>query len=236
MVLAVVLAAVFVRLGFWQLDRRAERRARNDWVRRQLARPPASYVDLVRHSAVSAESTRLVVDSANAPWHRHVSVVGSPDFDHEFVVTGRSNNGSPGVHIFTPVRVEGVPRAVLVNRGWVYAPDAATIDLTRWREDRRTFTGYTAQIPWGHTISAVKGRTIRPLLYNGVLRVLPYQAEGLYVIARDSATNATPVRLPEPDLSDGPHLSYAIQWFCFAAIALIGAGIVLARSRQSRAG
>jgi cytochrome oxidase assembly protein ShyY1 len=33
-------------------------------------------------------------------------------------------------------------------------------------------------------------------------------------------------------LDDGPHLSYAIQWFAFATIAVVGAGIVVARTRR----
>lgn len=107
LVVAAVLAAVFVRLGFWQLDRRAERVAANDKTRQLLALPAAPFGSL-----------RYEVDRAN----RHTFVEGIPDYDHEFVYAGRSRNGSPGVHIFTPVRT-GETTAVLVNRGWVYAPD-----------------------------------------------------------------------------------------------------------------
>ena len=43
-----------------------------------------------------------------------------------------------------------------------------------------------------------------------------------------------PYRVPPPELSEGSHLSYAVQWFSFAAIALIGMGILLVRDlRQS---
>jgi surfeit locus 1 family protein len=38
-------------------------------------------------------------------------------------------------------------------------------------------------------------------------------------------------RLPPPALDEGPHLSYAIQWFSFAAIALIGGAAVAVRNR-----
>jgi cytochrome oxidase assembly protein ShyY1 len=37
-----------------------------------------------------------------------------------------------------------------------------------------------------------------------------------------------------PVLDDGPHRSYAFQWFCFAAIALGGAIAVVRRERESR--
>jgi surfeit locus 1 family protein len=230
--LAVALAALFIWLGFWQLDRRVERRAANGVVRTRLAMPTTPFSELAR--ARPSFDSAMDTDSSNRPWDRRATVTGVPDHDNEFVVTGRSRNGSPGVHIFTPIKVQGDDRVVLVNRGWVYAPDAATVDLSRWREGRRTFSGYTVQMPTGDIRSNVKGRGLRPLLFTGVRRLLPYGFHGLYIVSLDSATDTTPVRLPAPDLNDGPHLSYAIQWFCFAAIALVGAGIVVARSFKGR--
>ena len=44
--------------------------------------------------------------------------------------------------------------------------------------------------------------------------------------------DSTPARLPLPPLDEGPHLSYAFQWFSFAAIALGGLGIVLLNRRK----
>jgi surfeit locus 1 family protein len=41
-----------------------------------------------------------------------------------------------------------------------------------------------------------------------------------------------PRRIPPPSLDEGPHLNYAIQWFAFAAIALIGSGAYLATRRK----
>jgi surfeit locus 1 family protein len=231
--LAVALAGLFVRLGFWQLDRRAERQRANAFVRAQMQRPPVPYPELIRKSPLTPTPKALLVDTALAPWWRRTTIVGKPEYAEEFVVMGRSRNGSPGVHIFTPLRVDGLKEVVLVNRGWVYSPDAATIDLTRWRENRDTFTGYTEQLPWGHSFSIVKGRGIRPLYHNGVSRVLPYSFQGLYVVALDSGGPEAPARLSLPSLSDGPHLSYAIQWFCFAAIALGGAVIVWHKARRA---
>jgi surfeit locus 1 family protein len=215
--LAVALAALFVHLGFWQLERRGERRASNAALARQLAQSPSPIAE---------------VRATGAPVHRRAVVTGVADFEHEFVLTGRSRNGSPGVHIFTPVKVAGLERAILVNRGWVYAPDAATVDLSRWRETRTRFAGYTLRLPRVSAVAAVKGRGLRSLNAAGVEELVPYPVDEVYLVARDSADAAAPVRLDAPALDEGPHLSYAIQWFCFAAIALVGAAIVVHRARR----
>lgn len=218
--LAVVLGALFVRLGVWQLDRRDERRVANARVMAQLRRAPVPIIELV----TAADAV-----------HRRASVAGAPDFENEIVVTGRSRSGSPGVHILTPVRVPGEDTAVLVNRGWVYSADAASVDLDRWREMRSSFTGFTLRLtdaePAGMT---PRGRAVRHLARSGIGRLLPYPVHGLYLVAQDSAVgDSVPVRLDTPLPSDGPHLSYAIQWFAFAAIALIGAAAVVRRAKST---
>ena len=192
----------------------------NDRVRAQLQRAPVPVTDLL---------------SETDPVNLRASVAGTPDFANEIVVTGRSRSGSPGVHIFTPVRMPGRDSAVLVNRGWVYSPDAATVDLTRWRETRTSFTGFTQRLSNVDPMStAPRGRAVRRLAYAGFARLVPYPVHGLYLVAQDSAAgDSVPVRVEAPLLSDGPHLSYAIQWFAFAAIALIGAAAVVRRARYA---
>ncbi len=44
------------------------------------------------------------------------------------------------------------------------------------------------------------------------------------------AEDALPIVLPEPDRDEGPHLSYAVQWFLFAAIGAVGWPLVLRRA------
>lgn len=215
--LAVLLAGVFARLGVWQLDRHDQRKQFNADRAARLASAPAPF-DSVRRQRES--------------WLRQSMVTGTPDYSSEFVVTGRSRNGSPGVHIITPIRVPGNDTAILVNRGWVYAPDAATVDLSRWRESRTFFSGHTDTLAATETPPQLKGRGIRSLSRAGVDTLLAYPFYPVYLIARDSAPDA-PARLSQPALDGGPHLSYAIQWFSFAAIALGGAVIVWLKARRA---
>ena len=212
-VLAVGLAALFVRLGFWQLDRLEERRAVNARVEAQFALPP------VPIESVHGDTS-----------FRRAFVTGTADLDREVLHVGRSRNGSPGVHILTPMRRPGSDTAVLVNRGWVYAPDAATADPARWREDRDAWAGFVMPLstdssrgtpPTGRRVRALSAGALRPLF--------PYPIAPVVLVAEDSASPDAPVRLARPALDGGPHLSYAIQWFCFAAIALVGSGVVVRR-------
>jgi surfeit locus 1 family protein len=132
--------------------------------------------------------------------------------------------------------VAGSDSAILVNRGWVYAPDGMTADLARTRESDTTFHGYVVEFESG-TADSVRLNGIRRMNYAAIARVLPYPIRRFYVVATsDSApANGAPVlRLNPPVLDDGPHLSYAFQWFSFAVIALAGAGTVLALNRRKR--
>ncbi|HLE56041.1 MAG TPA: SURF1 family cytochrome oxidase biogenesis protein, partial [Rhodothermia bacterium] len=120
LIFAIVLAAIFIALGFWQLGRLSERRAVN-----------ASLAS--RAAAASVPIARLPTDTANAHYRR-ISVAGAYDYANETILTLRSRDGSPGVNIVTPARLPANDTALLVVRGWVYSPDGKTVDLTRWRE------------------------------------------------------------------------------------------------------
>jgi surfeit locus 1 family protein len=220
--LAVVMAAICVRLGIWQLDRREQRRAMNVRIAGRMAEPP---MDVRR---VEGDTTQVRVATA--------IVSGSPDFGHEVLLTHRGNDGSPGVDILTPVRIAGSDSAVIVNRGWVYSPDGMTIDPARWRESDTVFTGYVDSFESAPS-DTVRRQGIRRASYEAIAREIPYPIRKFYVVAlgdspADTTTGGQPrvVRLRPPQLGEGPHMSYALQWFAFATIALIGAGIVAARS------
>jgi surfeit locus 1 family protein len=213
----VVLALIFARLGIWQVDRLQQRRARNTEVRARYAAAPVPFERL-----------------GDTLSYRRVVVTGTPDYANEVVLTGRSRDGSPGVYFLTPVRPPAGDTAIIVIRGWAYSPDAATIDQTRWRESRTSFSGYVSTLAEGPATPSSRGtRAIRTLTAAGVRSFVTYPVSSRYVVSQDQQADTTPARLPPPALDDGPHLSYAIQWFSFATIAVVGAGVVAARARVS---
>jgi surfeit locus 1 family protein len=218
---AVVSAAIFVRLGFWQLHRLGERRQRNALVRSRLEQ-------------TEVDVTMLAGDSASLRFRR-VRVIGTPDYDHELVYASRSYKGSPGVNLLTPVRLPGRDTAVIVDRGWVYSPDGETVDLTKWHDHDSVFTGYVEEFPSVEgSMSVAQARVITRLGYAAIKRALPFPVAPVFVVMLGDSTIAPDrlARLTPPPLDEGPHLNYAIQWFAFALIALVGAGVVI---RQRRA-
>jgi surfeit locus 1 family protein len=221
---AVVSAAIFVRLGFWQLHRLAERRARNELVTSRLRSPEADVATLGGDSA----SVRF----------RRVRVAGVPDYDHELVFASRSFKGSPGVNLLTPIHVPGRDTAVIVDRGWVYAPDGETVDLAKWHDRDSVFSGYVEEFPSvGGSMSAMRPRVITRLGYAAVEKALPFPVAPIYVVMLGDSTAAPDrlARLTPPPLDEGPHLNYAIQWFAFALIALGGVVVVIKQARSTRA-
>jgi surfeit locus 1 family protein len=223
--LAAIAAALFIRLGFWQLTRLQERRAHTVVVAARQRSAPVPLAELPRDTA--------------AAHYRPASVTGRFDYDHELVLTNRTRRGSPGVDLLTPDRLAGSDTAVIVDRGWVYAPDGSTVDRGRWREgDSAHVAGYVElYIPEdGGTTLAKDPRIVRHASRREIAARLPYPvAPFLIVLVGDTSTAGHPARREPPVLDDGPHLSYAVQWFCFAAIALGGAAAVVRRERGGSA-
>lgn len=219
--IGVILAATFISLGIWQLDRLGQRREFNRALRSRAETPPVAV------AAVPADT--------GAARYTRVALTGSYDFSSEIVITSRSRNGSPGVNIITPVKVPGNDTAILVNRGWVYAPDGMTVDLRRWREPDavegeayvENFSNRTGEVRATRIPNAYRWMD-RPALSQA----FPYPIAPFYLVLIGETQTPpadVPPRVPVPPLDEGSHRSYAFQWFSFAAISIIGILLYLRR-------
>jgi surfeit locus 1 family protein len=226
-IFAIVVAAGCVRLGFWQLHRLADRRAANAKLADRLAMPPAPALEAMRDTATAQ--------------YRRATATGSFDWANEISLASRTREGSPGANILTPLRVPGTDTAVLINRGWVYAADAMSVDFARWREPTdAVVTGYLLKIPHGGRGSVTAPRSpriVRRLEYDSLAKRLSYPIAPFVLVATSSGSatasrDSTPARLPPPLMDEGPHLGYAIQWFAFAVIGLVGAAVVVRADRR----
>jgi surfeit locus 1 family protein len=180
-----------------------------------------------------------VLRQADSARYLPVLATGRFDYDHELVYVARSRAGSPGVYLLTPLHTPGSDSAVLVLRGWVYSPDSRTVDLARWREaDSVTVSGYVDEVGVGAAPVSLPGdpRAVRHLVLDSIRPRLPYPVRSQLVVqTSDSAQRPDrPARLTLPALDNGPHLSYAVQWFAFATIAWVGVAAVVSRERGRR--
>ena len=221
--LALAVGVACVSLGVWQLDRLAERRARNAVA---LAARTAEPVDL--------GPGRLEPGLTQ----RRVRLRGEFDRAGEVVIRGASRDGSPGVRVVTPFRPVGTDTLVLVDRGFVPAPDAVSADLSTLdepgprevagiaqaipsREDGGEPLNYRGATTWRRLdLAALRARSPAPLAPIAVLQ------------APDPSLPPWPRRQEPPALDDGPHLSYALQWFGFALISLVGAIVVWRKAKR----
>jgi surfeit locus 1 family protein len=215
-------AALFTRLGVWQLHRLGERRQRNALIVARMAEPAVDVERLPRDTSVSR--------------FRRVRLDGHYDYAHEVVLEYRERNGAPGVDVVTPLKVAGTDTAVLINRGWVYSPDGATIDHALWREaDSLSGTGrvntlYAEPEPATSRDHRDRERWLSPQAI-GAWAGYPIRPYEVMLDGDTTPSPSHPVRFGQPVLDEGPHMSYAIQWFSFAIIAVAGAGLAVVRFR-----
>ena len=212
-VFVVALAIVFVNLGEWQLRRLAEREARNATTISNEQAPIKPYEQVF---------TRVITDADQ--WQR-VTATGTFDGEHQFVVRNRNNGDDRGIEVVTPLRTAS--GAVLVNRGFIAVPPGTgqpttgppppTGQVTVVGYVRRSEPGRTGAItPESGTVRLVNSDALQAAIgypvangYLSAIEVTPPQDGGF-----------VPVALPE--ISSGPHFWYAMQWFMFAGIGILG--------------
>ena len=214
--LAALVAIFFVRLGLWQLDRRAQRLAYNATVEQRLDAPPLQLTGPPAHPEDLA--------------FRYATVSGSFDYDREIVLQNRSRRGQAGVHVLTPLRITGSDTAVLVDRGWL--PDEASSPTAR-----RAYRG--------PAVTQVRGLVQRPpqraappapprqdgkrldawfmIDIPNMQQQMPYQLLPFYLKqSPEQGAPELPWRSETIMLDEGPHLGYAFQWFTFAIVGVAG--------------
>ena len=215
-------AAVFARLGLWQVHRLRVRRAAN----------------VLAASARAAPVVLLENQTSEAnPVGRRVRARGHFDHTHDIVLRGKEYNGVPGVEIVSPLLLEGTRRAVLINRGFVPSPDAVTVYPDSLGEPgERSVEGIALPISpagGGAPLQRAGQTTWARLDFTALRDTLPYPVSPFYILqSPDSTLPRFPRRLDPPVLDDGPHLSYAIQLFAFAIMAIVFGGIIVRQERN----
>jgi cytochrome oxidase assembly protein ShyY1 len=220
-----VLGVAFVSLGNWQLDRLAQRKERNATTIANEQKPVQPYEQVF---------TRPIADADQ--WQR-VEASGTFDADRQFVVRYRSNGGIEGYEVVTPLRTAS--GAVLVDRGFIplergtripsVAPPPPTGEVTVVGHVRRNEKGRRAA-------TTPVNNQMRLISSDAIAATLPYEIEsgyiGLLTVQPEQQGGFQPIQLPE--LSEGPHFWYAVQWFMFTTVAIAGIVVFIRGDLRAR--
>jgi cytochrome oxidase assembly protein ShyY1 len=219
------MAALFIGLGFWQL-------ARNDEKHRLSAQAKAAY---------AKPAPAIASLPANARDGTRVEARGTFDGAHETVLRNQVRNDHVGVDVLTPLRLSD-GTAVLVDRGWVRASAQGGLTTDPPPPGTAVIRGLlhsSNRLSAGDSVDHLPdGRIAVPRVdLDAIGRTLPYSVKPVWIEAQ--SISPTPAgdapRLPEPPPPDSVnHMQYAIEWFAFALIPIIGWPIALRRLLRQR--
>jgi surfeit locus 1 family protein len=227
-IVVLVLAIVFVNLGFWQLRRLEERQLTNAVAEaRYTAAPEALDVML---SAAGGD-----VDSLE---YRRATFTGVFEPEHEVLIRSQVHQGSAGFHVVTPLVGEG-GSAVLVNRGWVplgldsvpvldAPPPEGTVTISGWVRTSQQRQALGPEDPEDGRLV-----TMNRVDVGRVQQQVPFELVPVYVSLLGEQEVGRPILADEPAFDDeGSHLAYAIQWFAFTVIGIVGYLALIRRSSK----
>ena len=214
--LALVFAAVCVALSQWQVARLHETRSANELVDRNYHSTPV---------AVMSVLPTLTSYSPKQRWMQ-VELTGSYIADAQMLVRNRPLNGQPGFEVLNPLLLSD-GNVFLVDRGYVPigntqdrpdhipSPPAGTVTvIARLQAGEPTLAGRSDTPGELATIHLPDVATLvgKPT-YTG--------AYGL-MVSESPAADTRPTAKPQPQLDEGLHISYAIQWVIFGIMAFFG--------------
>ncbi|MFN8018273.1 MAG: SURF1 family protein [Acidimicrobiales bacterium] len=223
------MVVAMINLGLWQLRRLDEKRQRNARIEQRMA---DQTVDLEG----SAEPGDFAATDA-LQW-RVGKASGTYVADQQVLVRSRSLDGAPGSWVITPLRLDDGTE-LLVNRGWIqnngqfdrvpkrYAPPTGEVQVTGLVRGTETRGRFGPKDPTTGTLANLARADVARLDQQIPQDVLPFW---LQLLEQDPAVSAkAPQPVPVPALDEGPHLSYALQWFTFTALVLIFYPLILRR-------
>ena len=206
---AVVGVGVTLSLGAWQLSRAAYKEGLQARIAAQSRLAPLD--------SAALDGTGLV--------HRQVVVRGTWLVAHTVFLENRQMNGKPGFYVLTPLRLEGSPKVVLVQRGWTPRNfvDRAALPKVDTPERLVTLRGRIAPAP--SKLYDFAGAPVGPIRQN--LDLAQFSAEirvpllDVTIMQTGEASEGLLRQWPEPATDADKNYGYAFQWFGLAGLIAI---------------
>ncbi len=203
-------------LGQWQFHRLADRKDSNAVVRANEDKDPAPVGDVLAPGRPVHEDHE---------W-RVVTATGSYDTADTVIVRYRTREGSSGVDVVVPL-VTGDGTALLVDRGWMATDNQGAghvdLDVPDPPDGTVTVEGWVRADAEGDS-TVVEDHSTRAISSERIGAALDRTVYGGFVVLKSEdgrpAAALEPVELPE--LDNGPHFFYGLQWWFFGVLAVFG--------------
>ncbi|MGV1009365.1 MAG: SURF1 family protein [Dermatophilaceae bacterium] len=220
--LAVVLSALCVLAGLWQL-----RVARDDG--RQAALESAEARAVLPLTSVVAPHAAFPADGSN----QRVEAIGRYEADKQLLIPDRRLGGAEGYWVLTPLTVSATGARLPVVRGFVRSPAAARAPLTTGdvtlvgslapgespREPATALgAGQLGSVDIARLVNMWDGE-----IYNAFVFAVSETPDASGAGPAGASAHGTIERIPPPELPSGyalRNLAYALQWWVFALFAL----------------
>lgn len=197
----------------WQFNRGLDRQARNDAIEENTARP-------------AQPLSALASDVAAHEWQT-TTITGSFDLTQQILLRNRYFEGVYGFQLLTRFEAQD-GKSFWVDCGWVKAgPNAQTPPIIpQLPTDTVSIEGrlrLDSSLPRG-AFFALPTDGSRGLISQANAQSQSQVSEKFYIdLLRGSDPTLTPAVAAElPELSDGPHMAYALQWVFFGGLVVYG--------------
>jgi cytochrome oxidase assembly protein ShyY1 len=229
LVTVLLLAYACLLLGRWQWHRLESKKTNNAIIRSNESAPPLP-VEQVLGEGRDPDSTQQ---------YAVVSATGSYDVGKTIIIRYQTDaHGQSGVDVVVPL-VTPSGTALLVDRGWVATTNQGLTDPSQVPAPPSgtvTVTGSVRQDAGGSSAQVVDG-SARAISSSQIQPAIGIPVYGGFVdLKTETPAPATPLEAAGlPDLSNGPHFFYALQWWFFGLLALFGFGYLAWEEATGRA-
>ncbi len=212
-----LLATLAWWLGEWQFGRLEDRKERNAIIRANETQDPAPVTDVLALPGRGLDPDR--------EW-RLVSATGTYAVDETVIVRYRTRDGRAGVDVVVPLRLaDGT--LVAVDRGWLATQNQGTADpgdVPAPPAGEVTITGYARVDGTGDSVTVDDDASTRAISSRELGEHWGQPTRGGFVdLASETPSPVTPLALRElPELDNGPHFFYGLQWWFFGVLAVFG--------------
>lgn len=220
-IFVIVLGVAFVNLGQWQLRRLDERQHTN------------ATVIAHRDAPVKPFAQAFTAPIADGDQWQRVEATGTYDAEHTVIIRYRNLAGATGVEVVTPLRT--ADRTVLVDRGFVAAGAGGEApSVAPAPTGQVTVVGYVRRDENGPDNATIPTNGQARLINSAkIATTLPYPiVDGYLSLITPAEAGLKP--MTPPSLDEGPHLSYALQWFSFTLIAVVGLVVFIRADLRDR--